>query len=146
MVALPRIVPLGYGKAWVEGIIDDHDVIDTFNDEYGQDPGCFLKMVKTAIYLKLESSGVLDIRLGPMRHLFPSWTNRGHLFILFSLSFLLRRNSKNVHPSYVMADGQYQALDAGCWTSTSTMAGRCNSKPWRRNWIPPSMVIFPSFN
>ena len=45
MVALPRIVPLGYGKAWVEGIIDDQDVIDTFNNEYGQDPGCFLKMV-----------------------------------------------------------------------------------------------------
>ena len=66
MVALPRIVPLGYGKAWVEGIIDDQDVIDTFNDEYGQDPGCFLRMVKTAIYLKLESSGVLDNRLGPM--------------------------------------------------------------------------------
>ena len=80
-----------------------------------------------------------------LRHFCPSWTNRGHLFILFSFSFFLRRNFKNLHPSYVMADGRWPiwwpTSDVGRQASTFIMSDRCNQKPWRPIGFPLAMVI-----
>ena len=34
MMALPRMIPCGYGKEWTEGSIDDCEILDRFEAEY----------------------------------------------------------------------------------------------------------------
>ena len=39
IMALPHMMTLGYTKEWIEGGIDDQEVVDCFKNEYGEQWG-----------------------------------------------------------------------------------------------------------
>jgi hypothetical protein len=49
LFALPRALPIGFGKDWVEGDISDPAILDLFEHEYGTEYGMWLRAVKASL-------------------------------------------------------------------------------------------------
>ena len=45
-IAIPKMMPLGYGKTWIEGSIIKNETVDTFEQEYGDQQGKWQRMIK----------------------------------------------------------------------------------------------------
>ena len=43
------MIPLGFGHEWIEGSVHEQEVVDNFANEYGDDAGLWLNLVKNAI-------------------------------------------------------------------------------------------------
>lgn len=56
MMALPRMMSLGYLKEWIEGSIDEQEVLDRFEAEYGSIRGSWLRHVKRSFDLANQTS------------------------------------------------------------------------------------------
>ena len=55
MIAVPKMMPLGYGKAWIEGSVAENETVNTFKSEYGIQRGEWLWMIiKAKNYEKLS--------------------------------------------------------------------------------------------
>lgn len=77
LAALPRAIPIPFGKDWVEGDITDPAVTDLFRHEYGDEHAAWLQALKgslvsantlaaAAIFTSLSNTGDLGTALGAL--------------------------------------------------------------------------------
>ena len=75
LIALPRTMPCGYGKEWIEGSIHDPSVVDRFEAEYGPERGTWLRAIKSSfeadvtaatgmVYERLRRASRLEAHIG----------------------------------------------------------------------------------
>ena len=74
MIAVPKMMSLDYGKAWIKGSVSDNETVDAFESEYGTQQGEWLCMVIKAnaeenvistVYRRLKAENILSKHLGP---------------------------------------------------------------------------------
>ena len=49
LIAIPKMMPLGYGKQWIKGPLDETETLDLFEAKYGSQRGKWLYIIKLAI-------------------------------------------------------------------------------------------------
>lgn len=59
LFALPRALPIGFGKDWVEGSINDPAVLDLFQHEYGLEYGMWLRAIKASLTPTVSKAAAL---------------------------------------------------------------------------------------
>ena len=74
MIVVPKMMPLGYGKAWIKGSVSDNETVDAFESEYSTQRGEWLQMIIKAnaeenvistVYHRLKAENILSKHLGP---------------------------------------------------------------------------------
>ena len=74
MIAVPKMMPSGYVKAWIKGRVAENETINTFESEYGTQRGEWLRMrikakndenIISTVYHRLKTENTLSEHVGP---------------------------------------------------------------------------------